>query len=201
MLFTTQQTILKVTADDSTLTFEGVNGYQQIKLAYLQMYDPEAVKIDCCSNDGDFVNMLAGAPLMYTINNGTVTVKERVADGTDEGRALRDNEVGIEPGIEAFGDYNWLIHNLRLPTGANTSYFHSVNAQEMPVVGNTYVQYIVRLLTNRDGIGQGAVGQRVTSVTTHVFWVPSTQAAAFDTALNVLDITKKTTADDALKGE
>ena len=199
MLFTTQQTLLNVSASGANVTFEGVNGYQQIKLAYLQMYDPEAVKIDCCSNDGEFINMLTGVPVIFKIEDGTVTPDTtKAANGTKEGRALTDTEIAIEPGVEAFGDYNWLIHNLRLPTGANTSYFHSVNKEEMPAVGQTYAQFIVRLLTNRDGIGQGAVGQRVTSVTTHVFWVPENKASEFEAVLQVVKAgDPDTSADDA----
>jgi hypothetical protein len=85
-------------------------------------------------------------------------------------RDLEDNEFAIVPGLEAFLDYNWIIHNLRLPTAANT-YFWSVTKPEMPVVGGQYNQYIVRMCKERDGIAGQVVGHRATSVTTHVFYV------------------------------
>jgi len=100
---------------------------------------------------------------------GEVTVDTKTLD-SDGARDLTEDEVAITPGIEAFGDYNWIIHNLRLPTLANT-YLWSANKSEMPVVGGTYTQFIIRMCVDRDGIAGGVVGQRATSVTTHVLYV------------------------------
>jgi len=113
-------------------------------------------------------------------------------------RDLEDNEIAIEPGLEAFGDYNWIIHNLRLPTLANT-YFWAVTKSEMPVVGGNYTQFIIRLCTERDGIGGEVVGQRATSVTTHVLYVldQGNNVATVKSILAPL-ATAKTDADDAL---
>ena len=113
-------------------------------------------------------------------------------------RDLEDNETAIEPGIEAFGDYNWIIHNLRLPTAANTG-FWAVTKNEMPVPGGNYVQFIVRMCVERDGIAGQVVGNRATSVTTHVFYVldQGTNVATIKTELAKLT-TIKTDADDAL---
>ena len=199
MLFTAQEKILSVTASSGVVTFEGVNGYQIIKKAVLQKYNPEANQIDCCTSEGGFEDIITGVPVTYTTNSaGEVTV----TDKTVEDGALRDlasNEVAIEPGLEAFGDYNWIIHNLRLPTGANT-YFWSPNKDEMPVVGGQYVQFIVRLCKDRDGIGGEVVGQRATSVTTHVFYVldQGSNVATLRTELAKLT-TPKTDADTALQ--
>lgn len=199
LLFTAQEKILDVTENEGKVTFEGVNGYQLIKKAALQKFDPNAKQIDCCNNNGDFVDIMVGVPVTYTTDptDGTVTVGDKVLD-FDGLRDLADNEVAIEPGIEAFGDYNWIIHNLRLPTLANT-YFWAVTKSEMPVVGGEYTQFIIRLCAERDGIAGQVVGQRATSVTTHVLYVLD-QGDNVDTVKAELAklATAKTDADIAL---
>ena len=199
MLFMAQEKILNVSEEDGKVTFEGINGYQIIKKALVQKYDPNAKQIDCCNNNGDFADIMIGVPVTYTTDptTGEVTVGTQTLD--DDGlRDLADNEVAIEPGLEAFGDYNWIIHNLRLPTLANT-YFWAVTRSEMPVVGGNYTQFIIRLCAERDGIGGEVVGQRATSVTNHVLYVLD-QGDNVDIIKEELGKLKaaKTDADDAL---
>ena len=199
MLFVAQDKILDITEDSGKVTFEGVNGYQLIKKIEVQKYDPNAKQIDCCNNNGDFVTIMSGVPVTYTTDptTGEVTIGTQTLD-MDGLRDLEDNEIAIEPGIEAFGDYNWIIHNLRLPTLANT-YFWAVTKSEMPVVGGNYTQFIIRLCAERDGIGGEVVGQRATSVTTHVLYVldQGNNVATVKAELDKL-ATAKTDADDAL---
>ena len=52
-----------------------------------------------------------------------------------------------------------------------------------------YNQYTFHYLVNRGNFGGGAVGQQVTSETTHVFWVPSTLAADFESKVAELGVT------------
>lgn len=185
MLFTAQDKVLNVTTESTKIKFEGVNGYQQIKKAVLQKFDPDAIQIDCCSTDGDYVTIIEGIPATWKIENGVVSVDSTgVADGK-KGVTPGDNQVLIEPGVEEFGGYNWIIHNLRLPTYAN-SYFWSPTRAEMPVVGGQYNQYIIQICKDRDGIAGEVVGQRAHSVTNHVFWVPKTLATGFETTLATL---------------
>lgn len=187
MLFTAQEKILDVTAAEGKVSFTGVNGYQLIKKAALQKFDTDTT---------DFIDVITGAPVTYTATNGTVAVTSKVLD-FDGLRDLAATEVAIEPGLEAFGDYNWLIHNLRLPTLANT-YLWAVTKSEMPIVGGKYTQFIVRMKVDRDGIAGGVVGQRATSVTTHVFYVLNTVADTLKTELAKLVTAIKTDADTAL---
>lgn len=188
-----------------TVTFTGVNGYQQIKLAVLQKFDPNAKPIDCCTNDGEFVDIIKGVPVIYTTDaNGVATTTNNKLGEDGQPTALANNEVAIAPGIEAFCDYNWIIHNLRLPTLANTN-FWAPTRTEMPVVGQVYTQFIIRLSKERDGIAGEVVGQRATSVTTHVLYVAgkvsdnNSPAKLVDTELRKLIQTVKTDADDALQ--
>ena len=166
-----------------TVTFTGVNGYQQIKKAVLQKFDPNAKQVDCCSNQGEYVDVITGVPVIYTTDaNGVVTISSNKFGEGGTPEALADDEVAIAPGIEAFGDYNWIIHNLRLPTAANTGFWAPTKG-EMPVVGQQYVQFIVRLCKERDGISGSIVGARAKSVTTHVLYVAKPFASTVQTEL------------------
>ena len=160
-----------------TVTFTGVNGYQLIKKAQLQTYDPKAYTIDCCSDQGDFVDVKVGVPVIYKIENGVVMTKDGsgkqyIISEAGEEVELGADQVAILPGLEAFGDYNWIIHNLRLPTAANTGFWSpSKQADELPIVGQNYTQFIITMCVERDGIAGTVVGDRATSVTTHVLYV------------------------------
>lgn len=200
LLFMAQEPILNVTADGKKVKFEGVNGYQILKKAVLQKFDPEHDTVDCCNFEGDFVDLITGVPVAYTFDGEVKSLDKKVSE--DGGLVdLASDETPIYPGIEAFCDYNWIIHNLRLPTLANT-YFWAVNKAEMPVPGAVYNQYIVRMCADRYGIAGEVVGQKATSITTHVFYVlDNGDLTAFETALkSVIDGGKfLTDADDVLK--
>jgi len=160
-----------------TVTFTGVNGYQLIKKALLQSYDPKAYTIDCCSDQGDFVTIKTGVPVIYKIVDGAVKTKDGsgkqyIINEAGEEIELASDQVAILPGLEAFGDYNWIIHNLRLPTAANTGFWSPAKqADELPIVGQNYTQFIITMCVERDGIAGTVVGDRATSVTTHVLYV------------------------------
>ncbi len=195
-----------------TVTFTGVNGYQLIKKAIMQKWDPEATTVDCCTRNGDYVDVITGVPVIYTTSaDGTVTTTENKIDEDGNVVALGNNEVAIAPGLEAFGDYNWILHNLRLPTAANYYPWSPANRMgEMPVPGQVYTQFIITIKKERDGIMGEIVGARGTSVTTHVLYVagaaalnPATTTTPADKVykeLNTLASAKiATTADTALQ--
>ena len=178
LIFQADEKILTVETNSTEghtneITFKATNGYQVIKKAYLQHFDEKAIQIDCCTTGAEFINLIEGIPAVYTLDeHGVVTLgntpKHMNGDGDPIG--YTDTEVPIKPGTEEFLGYNWIIHNLRLPTGANTQWWSPVPG-EMPVVGGKYNQYIIRIIKDRDGIAGGILGQRATTVTTHVFYV------------------------------
>lgn len=190
LLFQAQEKILDVQVDGTEVTFCGVNGYQIISKAVLQQFDPEAIPVDCCTNQGAFVDKVVGVPVIYTTDaDGVVTLTETKMgeDGTPE--ALAANEVAIAPGIEAFGDYNWIIHNLRLPTAANTNFWSPTSHMgELPAVGQVYTQFIIRICKERDGIMGEIVGARGKSVTTHVLYVAGKVGTGGSAAKQVNDV-------------
>lgn len=95
-----------------------------------------------------------------------------------------------ERGKNSFGTYSQIIKDLRLPTAANYQWTH-IRQVETPIVGAIYNQYIVEYEAPASNDGLHAVGQRMTSHTTHVFWVKNDSAliSAWETALGtVVDV-------------
>lgn len=90
--------------------------------------------------------------------------------------AKTDNEVPFATG-------DWLIENLRFPSYPNTRY-NSINGDEKPVPGQLYTQYSFRYIAERKNLsGIGSVGQRLVSITNHVFYIPSTLETTFEAKL------------------
>lgn len=106
-------------------------------------------------------------------NSLTNEVFEDVIDGT------------ITKNAEGFGTYTHILKDLRLPT-VESRRFEAVNQEELPIPGSKYNQYTIEYKVDRGLFGGAAVGQQVTSKTTHVFYVLNSLATEFETALKVL---------------
>lgn len=79
-----------------------------------------------------------------------------------------------------FGDDEYMVKSIMLPTYENSRYF-GTNKEERPILGANYSQYTLRYQvtkTGNDGIESGG-----TSVTTHVFYVPSANVLGFEAAI------------------
>lgn len=98
-------------------------------------------------------------------------------------------------GEAEFGTYNQLISDLRLPTIENRRWM-SENGFEQPIPGATYKQYIFTLCAPSNNGGVAAVGQRMLSETTHIFWVKQDQVSAFENEIG-LNSTFKTSGEGA----
>ena len=110
---------------------------------------------------------------------------EVVISAKEETDSDYDGTNKIEQGIEGFGTYSWILHNLRLPTG-NRLKLGAINQDEAPILGAKYDQYVVRYCVNRGIMGGDAVGEVTKSLTTHVFFVNTDISAEFETALKVI---------------
>ena len=110
---------------------------------------------------------------------------EVVVSAKEETDSDYDSKNKIEQGVEGFGTYSWILHNLRLPTG-NRLMLGASNQDEAPILGAKYDQYIVRYCVNRGIMGGDAVGEVTKSLTTHVFFVNTNISAEFETALKVV---------------
>lgn len=91
----------------------------------------------------------------------------------------------ITKSVEGFGTYTHILKDLRLPT-IEARKFEAVNQEELPVPGAKYNQYIIEYKVDRGLFGGAAVGQQVTSKTTHVFYVLDSLATEFEADLEVL---------------
>jgi hypothetical protein len=89
-------------------------------------------------------------------------------------------------GKEGFGTSWFITKNLRLPTIENLR-FMGEGQDERPIEGTLYNQYVLTVESDRGPLtGQGAVGQKLASKTTHVVYVPQAQDAAFLAAVSGL---------------
>lgn len=99
------------------------------------------------------------------------------AGGTLNGLTAVNGVVLTTVGRVGFGDDEYMISHIQIPTYENTRYF-GTNKEERPIIGGNYTQYTLRYTVDKsdDGILAGAK-----SITTHVFYVLSTLQAAFET--------------------
>lgn len=91
-------------------------------------------------------------------------------------------EAKITNGKPGFGTYTQIIKDLRLPT-MEAVRFGGINQEEMPILGAKYNQYTIYYCKDRGIMGSDAIGDTVTSKTTHVFFVNQAIAAQFEAAL------------------
>ena len=111
----------------------------------------------------------------YEVVVSAKTEKDEEYDGVNK----------IEQGVEGFGTYAWILHNLRLPTG-NRLGLGAINQDESPILGAKYDQYIIRYRVDRGIMGGDAVGEITKSLTTHVFFVNQDVSTQFETALKTI---------------
>lgn len=105
---------------------------------------------------------------------------------------LSDSTVYTKNNV-GFGTYDYMIHNLRLPTYANIRFASPAEA-EMPVKGGKYTQYSFEYTVPRRLGGLSVASQKTESTTIHTFFVLSTEAANFEKFLpegNIKSVTKK----------
>lgn len=149
--------------DGTSLVIKAVNEYQRFHKLVLETLDEQAYH-----GMGNWEEV--------------VDVMEKQVDSAD---ALEKDSYFM--GAEGFGTYDWILHNLRIPTCAN-SRFLSVHEDEAPVRGAKYVQYTIHQCANRGQLGLNAVGQEVTSTTTHVLFIKEDLAQSFQDTLSELGI-------------
>lgn len=93
------------------------------------------------------------------------------ADTKDWGEETEQKSWITTKNVVPVGTGTWILENLRYPTGVNTAYV-GPNADETVDPKGEYTQYAFEYSVPKRGIsGQGAVGQALTSVTHHVFYV------------------------------
>lgn len=154
--------LLTASNSGAFITIEATNEYQRFKRVDLEKFEK--------------------TPDEYPYS-GKYTVIKSLSDlASKTSTQLNGTTEGFFAGKEGFGTYSFLLHNLRLPTSARTRAF-GINQDETPIVGAKYNQYTIHYCANRGVLGLNAVGDTVKSVTTHVFYVKSDLADAFEALL------------------
>lgn len=154
------------------------------------------VIIESASVEGILKNLKAIVPADYQYltvtgneivlgNEYMVAYSAKIEEIDAKGEVVKTTELAVTAGKPAVGSGQWILENLRFPTNANLRYA-SPNADEMPIADAKYVQYAFEYAVPNRGLhGQGTVGQAMTSVTHHVFFVREDLSAihsAFTTA-------------------
>ncbi len=82
--------------------------------------------------------------------------------------------------VQPFGTGEWIQENLRFPTYYNNRWA-ALNEDEKPQLGAIYTEYTFEYSVPREGLrGLSAVGQKVESVTNHVFYVLNSLVTDFE---------------------
>ena len=155
--------LLTASNSGAFITIEATNEYQRFKRVDLEKFEKTP---DEYPYSGKYT-------VIKSLSNLASKTSDELKNGTTE---------GFFAGKEGFGTYSFLLHNLRLPTSARTRAF-GINQDETPIIGAKYNQYTIHYCANRGVLGLNAVGDTVKSVTTHVFYVKSDLAGAFEALL------------------
>lgn len=98
-------------------------------------------------------------------------------------------KVTIEDNKEDFATGEWLVENLRFPTYPNIRYA-SASEDERPINGTTYVEFSFAYQSPRPGLGgMSGVGQGMTAVTRHIYYVPAAEAKDFEDLIKEAGLT------------
>ena len=162
MLMVYEKDLVKVSVDGNSVVITGIDEYQRFSRV-------------------DIEEFVKGEAPMF----GEYKVIKSALTEDHKNDAEYDENFTIKQGVEGFGTYQWILKNLRLPTAARTSWT-AINADEVPVIGAKYNEYIIRYCVNRGIMGGDAVGEVTRSLTTHVFYVNQNVAAEFEAALAII---------------
>lgn len=156
-----ERPMLTVTANGAKVIINGTDEHQLFTKVDVEYYNPEGGYNFCCNASGEFENSAS-------LGDTAVTLDKQ--------------------GKPGFGTYSWILHNLRLPTAANTRWDRIIQ-DETPVLGAKYNQYTLYYCVNRGIMGGDAVGEVTKSRTTHVFYVNTAIAADFEKAITDAGLT------------
>ena len=139
---------------------------------------------------GDIVKMICSDPHMV-IKSAKLQMVEAdpCLDGCSNVQYADVKVFAPVKNVAPFATGEWLVENLRFPTYPNLRYA-AVNSDETPIAGALYHQYTFGYCIERRGLtGQGAVGQMLSSVTHHVFYVLDAYKTDFEIALKAAGLT------------
>lgn len=142
------------------------------------VYDTEILTITATAS----TLTLTGTEGIQVLKSVELEMWEEAPETYNGGKWVSVASGAITAGNPGFGTYKYMLHNHRLPTMENIR-FGGILEDETPMVGKMYNQYTLRMRSVRDPYGVHAVGGEIVSITEHVFWVESTIATDFETAM------------------
>ena len=172
-----------VTSEDTAETIAN-NVAKLIKTNHIFLQDKDLINLTV---DGTKL-VLEGATEYQRFRNIEINKFSMSDDYSEKVAELGDANIKlVERGKNAFGTYSQITKDLRLPTAANWQPYH-IRKVETPIVGAIYNQYIIEYVAPATNEGLGAVGQKLESTTTHVFWVKNDDSliSEWQTALGEL---------------
>lgn len=99
--------------------------------------------------------------------------------------AQPDAKIVVEANKEGEGTYDTLIRSIRYPE-MEALRWTAINQEELPLRGMKYTQYTLCMSVDRGVLGSDAMGDKVESVSTHVFFVREDLEADFEVILGAL---------------
>lgn len=104
-------------------------------------------------------------------------------------------------GRDPFATGQWLIENLRFPSYPNIRYA-AVGEDTYPIASEKYTMYSFAYESPRPGLGGlSGVGQYMVAVTRHIYYVRSSEVAAFEALMNSLGKVELTKNDGKISAE
>ena len=182
-----------VTSKDTAETIAN-NVAKLIKTNHIFLQDKDLINLTVSGN----VLTLEGTTEYQRFRNIEINKFAMKDDYSEKVAELGDANIVLEErGENAFGTYSQITKDLRLPTAANWQPYH-IRKVETPIVGAIYNQYIIEYVAPATNEGLGAVGQKLESTTTHVFWVKNDKSLitkweeALEKVGTIQDFSKKT---------
>ena len=179
-----------VTSEDTAETIAN-NVAKLIKTNHIFLHDKDLINLTVKGTK----LILEGATEYQRFRNIEINKFTMKDDYSEKVAELGDTNIVLkERGKNAFGTYSQITKDLRLPTAANWQPYH-IRKVETPIVGAIYNQYIIEYVAPATNEGLGAVGQRLESTTTHVFWVKNDKKLIdeWEAALKLIDPTQTQT--------
>ena len=96
-----------------------------------------------------------------------------------------DAKIVVEANKEGEGTYDTLIRSIRYPE-MEALRWAGINQEELPLQGMKYTQYTLCMSVDRGVLGSDAMGDKVESVSTHVFFVREDLEDDFELVLGAL---------------
>lgn len=165
------QVVIKIGLDNTRMHGEYANDWAKLEKTLIF----EAASGTVADQVAALKEVINANPIVSVTDGGLITCKDvhqiiKSVEVFDE-EGARKGEITPVKGKRPVNTGELLIENLRFPSYPNLRYA-AEHEEERPIPGALYDLYVFDYVVPRVGLhGQGAVGQQLTSSTTHAFYV------------------------------